>query len=94
MAKEVIDKELLELRAQYMDSGRSRRSCTIVKQGNEDEKSKTVQAKKVRCRFKDLTRILFLKKKLEVLKLKSFLESSGQTSFELDFKTLIKSSKN
>lgn len=48
MAKEVIDKELLELRAQYMDSGRSRRSCTIAKQGNEEEKSKTAQAKKVR----------------------------------------------
>ena len=55
MAKEVIDKDLLELRAQYMDSGRSRRSCTIVKQEKEVEKTKNVQTKKVRRRSKELS---------------------------------------
>ena len=48
MVAETLDKELLELRARFMDSGRSRRSCTIEKK--DDLKEKNKNAKKV-CNF-------------------------------------------
>ena len=52
MVAETLDKELLELRARFMDSGRSRRSCTIEKKDDLKEKNeiKNKNAKKV-CNF-------------------------------------------
>ena len=39
MVKEPVDQELLDLRARFMDSGRSRRSCTIEKKAALKEKT-------------------------------------------------------
>ena len=49
MLAETLDKELLELRERFMDSGRSRRSCTIEKKDDLKGKNeiKNKNAKKV-----------------------------------------------